>query len=342
MNDFTSKISARQLYCLIFVSRATVIFYNSAFLDVNVTAVEYAISAVVGLFILLFLSLLIGNKTVKPTIISSPIIKAVLVLLYSFAIVEAFVILSDFFKKIYKSDEPVILMLILSAAVVFYSLTKGIEGLGRLSFLVALVLAVSLLMIIIFNASRFDITKLSQVSDLKGAGLCAAFIRQFVFLPEIFLLFSFAPYVDKPMKYKSVIKLFAIETVVFVLLMIFFEAVLARLVFIEKLPINMLSSLGEFSVLRRLDSSRLCIFIVVTLVKIMAFSQGLNIIFRHSAKGKNSRCSIYCVMAILVFLIALSTVFLKNGDNVIFALVSIASIICSVVILFSSIGRKNA
>ncbi|NLC78761.1 MAG: GerAB/ArcD/ProY family transporter, partial [Ruminococcaceae bacterium] len=223
-----------------------------------------------------------------------------------------------------------------------YALTRGIEGTARLSAVIALLVMVSVLFTLLPNITNFKAASLTPVYDVTGTGLCAAFIRQFIFFPELLLFVSLSGSANEEINLKSIVKFTVFSSVTIAFFFIFSEGVLGSGVFLDRLNISALSQTGEFSIFKRLDSFRLCLWVVVCASRLAAFGEGISFAFcndRLKHKDNRNTTAAFVIIAVSALFGCIAGV--KLPSEIMTAAVSVLMVVTFIVLSISAAGRKS-
>ncbi len=298
----TSKISRRQLFFLIFVSRVIVILGSNEFMGIRIKASEYALASVIGIVVLLVIGAIAGKSRIDANASNTVLVLILSFIVFVLSIAQTAYILRSLFEVMYEELTPVIIALLLSVLAVFFAIKHGVEGIARLSFIVAVIIIFSLVLTLLPNVVNFETYRLSSVYEVTGVGLCAAFIKQFIFFPEIMLCFSLSGYTNEKIRVKSVINLLIILSCVTAIFYVIYEGILGSGVNLNRISVSVLSQTGEFSIFKRLDAMRIGLWIVACVTRISAFGEGLLYVLCN-ARGneeKSAKLSSFAVIFISV------------------------------------------
>ncbi|MEA4911634.1 MAG: GerAB/ArcD/ProY family transporter [Oscillospiraceae bacterium] len=280
----SSKISKRQLLTMLYVSRASVLLYPAVFLGQALPAAAVAYAALLLVAITLLLDAALRNKRLG-TAGKSASFKWISAAIFALALCESFSLLSDELHNVYAGGAPLLALTAFAIFAVWFGLKNGIEGCARFSFLCAVILCVSLLFLVLFNVDKFEYTKLLPASGIDAQSVLLAFVRLALLCPEAILLPVFAPYVNEAICCGDVHRFLRVQAIAVALFCVFSGGILGNLAFLDAPPIHLLATLGEFSFFRRLDALRVGAFVIVLLVRLIAFSEGINILLRSRIKS---------------------------------------------------------
>ena len=337
----TSKISKRQLFFMIFLSRIILILGDTNFFDIKINAAEYAVSAAAGIAILCVIYFASGAAKIDCKVLSKGFLTALSFILFVFTIIETAFTLKKLFENMYAELTPVIIALLITVIVVCLSLKHGIEGIARLSFVVALIIIASLAFTLVPNAVNFEAQRVTSVYDISGAGLCAAVIKQFVFFPELALFFTVSSVVNEKIQVKSALKLYIMLASVTALFYVFYEGVLGDAVYLNRFSISALSQAGEFSIFRRIEAMRSSLWIVAVVTRLSMYGAGISFILN---KGKGiicrSRTACSCIIVSVSILVAC---FVGFGyiNNFLYVAISSLVMLCLFILPFCLIKRRS-
>ncbi|MEA5051308.1 MAG: GerAB/ArcD/ProY family transporter [Oscillospiraceae bacterium] len=274
MRNDAPKISRRQLLAMLYASRCTALLYPFRFLGQAYTARELALAAL----LLCALSVLAEAAGRTAAVGDAPprgIPAAAVCAALLFAQADAFAQFRGQLAGVLENAQPEAPLVILSLAALWYALKKGIEGCARFSSLCAVFGLVCAGSILLFSASKFDAVKLAPAAGVTLPGFAAAFARLLP-CPELLLFLVLSPYANERLPFHSAARFLRVQAAALAAFSVFCAGVLGRLSLLADTPAaDLLSSVAESTVFRRMDAARTCVFILLLLVRMIAISAGM-------------------------------------------------------------------
>jgi hypothetical protein len=273
MSDgFTSKIGSHQLVTLLAVSRVVALLDRPGGFLVTARAGD----TVIGLFIAAAAVLAICHVPLPSTWGGGWAGRAAKTLLAAYLLVasaDALLSLAVFIQCESEVIFPAVPIVLLMMLVVFYAMSRGIEGIARFALMAAVIFTAVLGFTVAANHVRMDITNLAFPLSEGTAGIAGVIAGGTVLCPEIAAYIALGRFVrrEKP-KRSSFTAFYLVQAAVIAAFTAAQELVFGSMAGVQEYPIYSLAIVGEFSIFQRLDVIHLAVWCIVSVVKLCSLT----------------------------------------------------------------------
>ncbi|MDO4566554.1 MAG: GerAB/ArcD/ProY family transporter [Oscillospiraceae bacterium] len=225
---------------------------------------------------------------------------------------------------------PVVFAALITASGV-YSVYKGVEGLSRAAFLLAVLLGLTAAFVLLSNIPSFEPELLNPLEidfgkpepllrEILRIGLC----------PEILLYVALKRKVStaKECSFESLPAFFAAQAALFALFAVACEGVFGEMEALLPYPLLSLTSVAQLSVVRRLDALFTGVFTVICAFRCAAFTLGALVLLKIRFEGAGP--AVGMGLALLTLAMAL------EGDSVLSSGILAASFLTATAALLIS------
>lgn len=265
------KISARQLMTLLIVSKLVdLVYFKQSYGDVS--ARECAISALLSCALLLLFGLGINafirrmNHTRKKyRLFLESVCAAYLLISTYYQIIS----LHGFLVKF--SDKPMapFIIFVIIAAVIFITVTNGLESIGRISSIILFVCGFLFVLMLILNRSNVQLTNIATDAGLSFENILRITAFETIACPEIAVFLLLSDSVGNPPKTQHAFRGFAVsKSFVIIAASVVVEAIMSGFSGLLKYPFVYLSmTFGK-----RAEAIFILVFIAAVCVKLCIYS----------------------------------------------------------------------
>ena len=348
------KISAKQLFALLFVSRilSTLTFTPSLNSDAGLS--DYILAAFVGGIaeVIFFIPALILSERGKSLQefagqISQKLGKTVsLIYALYFLYLMAFTFsrLVFFVSSVMFCNAPVLPIVLITAAAVVYAVSNGIESIGRTGAFGAFVLTVALVIILVSLSSKLDTDNLTPLFYSGTKPFFLLSLTVIMRTSEPVFIYTLIPKTSGNIKREFTVW-WIILTLFVTVLTFFLMCSLGELCTVSMFPYHAMAELSEFSVIERMDSLLTGVWILSAFVRISLCAY----CFKDCASGVNKQTGTMTV-SLIIFAVSAVTAAASNKNLMLYEafssleirLVLFVVFVVAIPVLLLCVRRKKA
>lgn len=200
-------------------------------------------------------------------------------------------------------------MIILLLAAAFYASLKGTEAIGRASFILAAIMAVSIIFVLTAVAGEFEVTNLQPILTNGLMPVLGFSFYTSVRSIELITLLVTAPMINGSIKKMTLLWIFSLAVIITVIL-VFLTGVTGEYGADQIFPLYTLTVIANFGIFERLDDILTGIWVFCIFIQISFFTEICSVAVKQTFKKINKvTTALFCTVGIfLVYLLTSRTV----------------------------------
>ena len=314
-NKQLPKISSAQLVTLLVTSRCLSLLARPSALskgaDVRETLIGLAISVVI-----FFIIESKPGKILTRNMTISKVSAVPLAALFAVSCVNSVLSYSVFFQTESEVTLPPSVIFIFIMAVILYALYNGIEGIVRFGFVIATFVVIAMGSTILANYGKMSAVNLGIPNTPGVTNIANIIIANTLLCSEIVAYFVLKRYICEEDAHKNGLRTFYVsQTVIIAVAILVCRLVFGSFTRSQRYPLFSLAIVGEFAVVQRLDVIHIAMWLLITTVKLCAFTASiLTVISAVAPKIKHNIIISSITAFVVVAAMVMSSVFVTKPE----------------------------